>query len=210
MNGTVAPPSRRSMAALTCHSWTPSSAAIRCVIDCMPCPLVGARCLPWLAGESNGGPTAKARERRTFPIGKLGIGAAVRAKTEPSVTDSRTSMDDPTSPLRSYLAGTGRDGRGRTIDDVLAFSDDDLERVHDFIQWLFPLPTRSAAQPNAPVLSAADIAAIRSDEAALANLRRASERMLRFYRDTDFWLARDDHNHLRITRILHALRLLQG
>jgi hypothetical protein len=119
-------------------------------------------------------------------------------------------MDDPTSPLRSYLAGTGRDGRGRTIDDVLAFSDDDLERVHDFIQWLFPLPTRSAAQPNAPVLSAADIAAIRSDEAALANLRRASERMLRFYRDTDFWLARDDHNHLRITRILHALRLLQG
>jgi len=119
-------------------------------------------------------------------------------------------MTDSASPLRPYLAGTGRDGRGRTIEDVLAFSNADIERVHDFIQWLFPLPTRSGAQPDAPVLSAAEIAAIRSDETALANLRRASERMLRFYRETGSWLARDDHNHLRITRILHALRLLHG
>jgi hypothetical protein len=34
--------------------------------------------------------------------------------------------------------------------------------------------------------------------------------MLSFYRRTDRWLVRDDHNHLRITRIIHALRLLLG
>ena len=64
------------------------------------------------------------------------------------------------SSLHAYLAGRGRDDRGRTLDEVLAFSDADLERVHDYVQWLFPLPTRSLAQPGAPVLAAADIEAI--------------------------------------------------
>ena len=44
----------------------------------------------------------------------------------------------------------------------------------------------------------------------MANLRRASERMLRFYEETDGWLTFSDHNHLRITRILKSLRLLAG
>jgi hypothetical protein len=121
-----------------------------------------------------------------------------------------SNPDPQASPLPSFLAGIGRDGRGRTLEDVLAFSNADIERVHDFIQWLFPLPTRSAAQPGSPVLSPDDIAAIRSDSRSLANLDRASARMLSFYRETSGWLARDDHNHLRITRILHALRLLRG
>ena len=114
------------------------------------------------------------------------------------------------SSLHAYLAGRGRDDRGRTLDAVLAFSDADLERVHDYVQWLFPLPTRSLAQPGAPVLAAADIKAIRADPQAVANLHRAAERMLRFYENTSWWLAASDHNHLRITRILRSLRLLVG
>lgn len=113
-------------------------------------------------------------------------------------------------PLHGFLTGSGRDGRGRLASDVLAFSDEQLEAVHDYIQWLFPLPTRSAAQPNAPVLSAQEIEAIRADATALATLHRAAERMLRFYRDTEWWLVPDDHNHLRITRIVTSLRILVG
>lgn len=119
-------------------------------------------------------------------------------------------MTEAASRLHAFLAGTGRDVRGRTLEDVLALPDRDLEQVHDFIQWLFPLPTRSAAQPDAPILSPGDAEAIRSDPVALANLERASERMLAFYRDTRHWLRFDDHNHLRITRILLSLRLLCG
>jgi hypothetical protein len=115
---------------------------------------------------------------------------------------------EPKSPLHSYLTGEGADGRGRRIEDVLGFSDEALERSHDYVQWLFPLPTRSMAQPGAPVLSPADIAAIRADGRALANLRRAAARMLRFYEATDDWLTWSDHNHLRISRILQSLRLL--
>jgi Opioid growth factor receptor (OGFr) conserved region len=120
------------------------------------------------------------------------------------------STADATSPLHAYLAGLGPDGRGRRLDEVLGFSDDALERIHDYIQWLFPLPTRSMAQPGAPVLTEADIAAIRADDRAIANLRRAAERMLKFYDRTEWWLSRSDHNHLRISRILRSLRILVG
>jgi hypothetical protein len=113
-------------------------------------------------------------------------------------------------PLHAYLAGAGRDSRGRLIEDVLALSDERLEAIHDYIQWLFPLPTRSAAQPDAPTLTAAEIQAIRADNRATDNLLRAMDRMLRFYGGTNEWLTSHDHNHLRITRIIRSMRLLLG
>jgi hypothetical protein len=111
-------------------------------------------------------------------------------------------------PLHAFLAGVGRDGRRRSSADVLGFSDQELEAVHDYIQWLFPLPTRSAAQPHSPVLTPVEIDAIRADPRAVETLEAGTERMLRFYRNTRWWLTSHDHNHLRITRILHSLRLL--
>lgn len=93
---------------------------------------------------------------------------------------------------------------------MLAFDDGRLERTHDFIQWLFPLPERSGAQPDAPVLTPDNIAALRASITAQAVLAAATDRMAAFYRDTDHWLASSDHNHLRITRIIRSLRLLRG
>jgi hypothetical protein len=120
-------------------------------------------------------------------------------------------MRDPTAgPLHAYLAGTGRDSRGRLATEVLAFSNEQLEEVHDYIQWLFPLPVRSSAQPDAPVLTETEIEAIKADPQARDILKRATERMLRFYADTTWWLKWQNHNHLRITRIIRSLRLLMG
>jgi hypothetical protein len=113
-------------------------------------------------------------------------------------------------PVHAFLAGVGRDSRERLAADVLGFSNDELEAVHDYIQWLFPLPTRSAAQPHSPVLTPAEIAAVRADRRAVDTLKAATERMLCFYRETRWWLTAHDHNHLRITRILHSLHLLVG
>ncbi len=114
------------------------------------------------------------------------------------------------SPIHAYLSGSGQDGAGRSLDSVLAMSDRQLEYIHDYIQWLFPLPTRSKAQPHSPVLAEAEIAAIRANPTALANLARATERMLAFYERTDDWLVPSDHNHLRISRILQSLSILSG
>lgn len=112
--------------------------------------------------------------------------------------------------LPEFLSGVGPDARGRLFEDVLAFSDRELESKHDFIQWLFPLDTPSAAVPGSPVLSPSDIASIRVSEPCQGNLRRSAERLARFYAENDHWLVPYDHNHLRITRIILSLKLLVG
>ena len=114
------------------------------------------------------------------------------------------------SAVVRFLEGQGTDHAGRTLDAVLAFDDAELERRHDFIQWLFPLPEPSRAVPGSPVLDDADTAGIRASTAAQTNLARAAERMLAFYARTAAWRAPFDHNHLRITRIIRSLRLLAG
>lgn len=113
-------------------------------------------------------------------------------------------------PIHAFLCGTGRDGRGRLLNDVLAFDDTRIEAVHDFIQWLFPLAEPSRAVPGAPVLTPTEAAAIRDDPQARAGLQAGLERMTRFYADTEGWLTGFDHNHLRITRIITATRDLLG
>ncbi len=119
-------------------------------------------------------------------------------------------MADAHGPIYAFLRGTGRDGRGRRLADVLAFDDARIEAVHDFIQWLFPLAERSRAVPGAPVLGEAEAAAIRGDPQAQAGLRAGLQRMARFYAGTEGWLTGHDHNHLRITRIIAAARDLLG
>lgn len=116
------------------------------------------------------------------------------------------------------------DDKGRTLDDILSWPDEELEAVHDFIQWLFPLPERSGANPSAPVLDETVIQEFRRSPELQERLRQSFRRMMRFYglvwhdnnvlRTEDFskkaqnWLTPNNHNHLRITRILRSLHLL--
>jgi hypothetical protein len=128
--------------------------------------------------------------------------------------------------LISFYRDGARDDRGRTLAEIVAWDDHALEDIHDFIQWLFPLPERSGANPAAPVLDAATIAAFRPSAEMRARLRTSLERMLLFYglawaaddhavvRAENFaeraqnWLWPGNHNHLRLTRILRSLRVL--
>ena len=114
------------------------------------------------------------------------------------------------SAIAEFLEGEGADSAGRTIAEVLAFGSAELERHHDYIQWLFPLAEASASVPGSPVLAVAVIEAIKTSGRAQANLADSAERMGRFYDQTDHWMRASDHNHLRITRIIKSLRLLAG
>lgn len=132
------------------------------------------------------------------------------------------------SRLVEFYRGYGHDHRGRTLSDILAFDFDELEFHHDYIQWLFPLPEPSGANPSAPLLSREDIAAFESDGALQRALLNSFQRMLQFYglrlvddgaavevrRSSEFhersrvWLTGGNHNFLRISRMLRSLSLL--
>lgn len=112
--------------------------------------------------------------------------------------------------ITAFLEGEGPDACGRTLFDVLALNNAALEHNHDFIQWLFPLREPSRAVPDAPVLSDADVEAIRDSGMAQIALAAATDRMDAFYAATHDWLMPNDHNHRRITRIIRSLRLLCG
>jgi len=113
-------------------------------------------------------------------------------------------------PVVAFLQGEGPDAAGRTLFEVLAMDNAALEHTHDFIQWLFPLREPSRAVPDAPALTDAEVEAIRDSAMAQIALAAATDRMEAFYRATHDWLMPNDHNHLRITRIIRSLRLLVG
>jgi hypothetical protein len=131
--------------------------------------------------------------------------------------------------LINFYFGKASDDAGRTIDDIWRFSFSELEEVHDYIQWLFPLKTRSAFNPDAPTLKSDTITGFHADSSLRDRVRRSLEVMLTFYglqldrsdptnpvirKSASFatrsisWLQPYDHNHLRLTRILTSLRLL--
>ena len=128
------------------------------------------------------------------------------------------------SPLVAFYHGDSPDSEGRLLADILSWPDDQLEEVHDYIQWIFPLPEPSCYNRNAPLLSETDIRAFKTDSLLRENLQRAFGRILAFFgliladgqvsagdsfdaRVPDVW-AVPNHNWLRITRILRSLWLL--
>ncbi len=121
------------------------------------------------------------------------------------------------SAILAFYAGSGTDAAGRTIAEIWSWDHRRLEMVHDFIQWLFPLPEPSRFNPDAPSLTAADKTAFRADPLLQERVRRSLDVMLDFLglvrrngatlRAAHFspdmhWLAPANHNHLRLTRML--------
>ena len=128
-----------------------------------------------------------------------------------------------------FYRGEGRDGTGRTIEEVWAFSAARLELTHDFIQWLFPTRDPSAFNPGAPTLTDATVAVFHESGDLRDRLRGSLDVMLAFYglrRDVDGsgevliepapdlairgpqWWGSGNHNHLRLTRVISSLSIL--
>ena len=64
-------------------------------------------------------------------------------------------------PIIDFYLGKAPDGAGRCIEEIWKFGHERLERVHDYIQWLFPLPDKSPFNRDAPVLTPKTIRAFR-------------------------------------------------
>jgi hypothetical protein len=126
-----------------------------------------------------------------------------------------------------FYSGTQPDHRGRYLHEIQVWTDKQLESIHDYIQWLFPLPEPSGFNTAAPVLTHESIREFRTRPELQQKLRGSFLRMMTFYgfevrsgghmtvtcsptfaaRATT-WLSPGNHNHLRITRILRCLTVL--
>ncbi|KAI2611770.1 opioid growth factor receptor conserved region-domain-containing protein [Hypoxylon fragiforme] len=126
----------------------------------------------------------------------------------------------------------GADNKGRKLAEILDWDDRRLERTHNFIQVLFPLPDYSRFNGDAPILDKETCIYFRQHPGLQDSLKQSLKRMLSFYGFTiewepngevrmqvsqllqgrnkglSRWLKPLNHNHLRITRIIRSLRVL--
>jgi hypothetical protein len=127
--------------------------------------------------------------------------------------------------LLAFYRGDAPDWSGRRLEEIWSWTDERLEAVHDYIQWMFPLSVRSGANPAAPILGPISIGAFATSDELRDRLERSLRVMLRFYgleetrtagalhivRTERFtgrarvWLSPGNHNHLRLTRIITSL-----
>ena len=134
---------------------------------------------------------------------------------------------NPDSTILKFYLKTAPDIRGRMLEFIWQQDYEWLEKTHDYIQWLFPLPEKSRFNPNAPILNEEDIYRFKINQEVKQNLICSLKIMLSFYglkiqqpdlmisiNENSFinrkkqWLHWGNHNHMRITRILKCLSLL--
>ena len=128
------------------------------------------------------------------------------------------------STLLNFYRLKSPDSQGRMLWELWAFDDRQMEMRHDFIQWMFPLNEPSAFNSQAPLVTAEDQRAFKTDPAIMQAYRKSIDRFLGFIgleftddgsviKAADFaqrraiWEA-SNHNWLRITRFLKSMKLL--
>ena len=111
--------------------------------------------------------------------------------------------------FEDFLTLKGKDFKGRTLQDIWFFSDSEIERVHDFIQVVFPLNKSSQAVFHGYYLDNQDlISQIKSNKEVTTNILKSSSWFFAFLERNMYWNTKLDHNQLRITRVIECLRLL--
>ena len=104
-------------------------------------------------------------------------GTTTLAPTQVGVT-----VTDPKN-IVAFYRGLEANNNGVTLNQILGWDDGQLEAVHNYIQWLFPLPDFSAPNPTAPVLDRATILAFRSDPLIKNQMLRSFRKMQLFKRE---------------------------
>ena len=115
---------------------------------------------------------------------------------------------------------------GQMFFDILNYDDKTFEKKHNFIQWLFPIDTKSNWNWSSPILTNVDIADINKDALALEHINMGTRRFLKFLGyDLDGlnvvkssnheqriaqWVTKGNHNYKRISRFLRFCKMMGG
>ena len=129
--------------------------------------------------------------------------------------DRRTGRYNSTSILYFYENQLRPENLGLSCTEVLKSDDNALEKMHTYIQWLFPTDEPSPHNPRAPVTDRTVKEAFRESKTLKRRMEKAFFRMLTFYKlDYDErtgmisgrrWVNPPSHNYLRISRIIRSL-----
>ena len=111
--------------------------------------------------------------------------------------------------FEKFLTNQGSDFKGRTLDEIWSYSDNEIEGTHDFVQLVFPTNKPSQATFNKLFLNdQALIDKLKNNPKVINNLEKSAAWFLTFLSRNDSWQKGHDHNQLRITRVIESLRLL--
>ncbi len=112
--------------------------------------------------------------------------------------------------LTDFLLSDGKIPNGNTFRQIMNQQTAVFEKTHDQIQWLFPLPEPSHAQPNAPILTQVEFHELKAGYFHLDRLVSAKRYMLEFLSQYRGWMNTANHNHFRITRVIKCASLFRG
>ena len=118
--------------------------------------------------------------------------------------------EEPPFKLKLFYNANAPLANGLRPKDILQLSDDEFERNHGFIQWAFPTNEQSRHSVDAPVLDLESAIWVSQQDKAVQFLEKATVRFLEFLASNSHWKADYNHNHLRISRAIHSLRLLHS
>ncbi len=108
--------------------------------------------------------------------------------------------------FKNFLLAKEPDFKGRMIQDIWNYSDEEIEGIHDFIQFLFPLNKKSQSVFHGHYLETDDLVqSLKDDEKVKKNILKSSEWFLSFLKRHDYWKKEYNHNQLRITRVIECL-----
>jgi len=129
-----------------------------------------------------------------------------------------------------FLAGNFPNKGSRYVYEIWEWGNIRKEFCHNYIQWLFPIDTKSSYNKNAPVITKKEIDALEKKDKETflliqSNMKISFEKMLKFYGfqiinnrisfgdafywKSLFWRTYRNHNYKRISRILRSLCLFK-
>ena len=113
--------------------------------------------------------------------------------------------------FKLFLLNKAPDFKGRMLNDIYKFSDNEIEATHDFIQMIFPLEEPSFWSSNKYFIETQiEIDNLSSDKNIKESILQSTSWYVSFLKRNNHWKKINDHNLKRITRMIKSVRLIVG
>lgn len=125
--------------------------------------------------------------------------------------------------VKFYRGGTNKNGL--SLEDMWEFNYNEMEHIHNYIQWMFPMVEPEYWNRDTPKLTDEDVKVFKRDKAIMDRVAKSFAVILEFWgfrvvvkdgiivvepgdnykNRSEQWQTGMNHNFLRVTRVLHCL-----